>query len=59
MKSGPVALQYWDNTLVILTTAMLSVIMTAPLFAVQTFKLARRVLDDDTIDYITVQIKEV
>jgi len=46
MKSGafveldPLVLQYRDNALVILTTAMLSITMTAPLFAVLMLKCA-------------------
>merc|ERR1712178_102600 len=39
--------QYTDNAMVILTTAILSIIMTAPLFAVLMLKMAPRLLDDD------------
>jgi NhaP-type Na+/H+ or K+/H+ antiporter len=40
--------QYTDNAMVILTTAVLSIIMTAPLFAVLMVQLAPRLLDDDS-----------
>merc|ERR1712170_164198 len=43
----PVVLQYIDNAMVILTTAILSIIMTAPVFAVLMLQLAPRLLDDD------------
>merc|ERR1711907_240589 len=45
--TDPVVLQYLDNAMVILTTAILSIIMTAPLFAVLMLQLAPRLLDDD------------
>jgi len=47
-ESDPVVLQYLDNAMVILTTAILSIIMTAPLFAVLMTTLAPRLLDDDS-----------
>merc|ERR1712070_637001 len=47
VETDPVVLQYLDNAMVILTTAILSIIMTAPLFAVLMLKLAPRLLDDD------------
>ena len=43
--------------MVIQTIARLSIIMTAPISAVLMRKLVLRVLDDDTLGYITVQIK--
>jgi NhaP-type Na+/H+ or K+/H+ antiporter len=46
-ESDPAVLQYLDNAMVILTTAILSIIMTAPLFAVLMLQLAPRLLDDD------------
>lgn len=46
-ETDPVVLQYIDNAMVILTTAILSIIMTAPLFAVLMTKLAPILLDDD------------
>merc|ERR1712146_244786 len=46
VETDPVVLQYLDNAMVILTTAILS-IMTAPLFAVLMLQLAPRLLDDD------------
>merc|ERR1712046_153808 len=46
-ENDPVVLQYLDNAMVILTTAILSIIMTAPLFAVLMLQLAPRLLDDD------------
>jgi len=46
-ETDPVVLQYLDNAMVILTTAILSIIMTAPLFAVLMLQLAPRLLDDD------------
>merc|ERR1712193_499508 len=47
VATDPVVLQYLDNAMVILTTAILSIIMTAPLFAVLMTMLAPRLLDDD------------
>merc|ERR1712100_764712 len=47
VATDPVVLQYLDNAMVILTTAILSIIMTAPLFAVLILQLAPRLLDDD------------
>merc|ERR1712118_437286 len=47
VATDPVVLQYLDNAMVILTTAILSIIMTAPLFAVLMLQLAPRLLDDD------------
>merc|ERR1712046_184736 len=47
VATDPVVLQYLDNAMVILTTAILSIIMTAPLIAVLMFQLAPRLLDDD------------
>merc|ERR1712226_783717 len=49
-ESDPVVLQYLDNAMVILTTAILSIIMTAPLFAVLMLQLAPRLLDNDRED---------
>jgi NhaP-type Na+/H+ or K+/H+ antiporter len=46
--SDPMVLQYLDNAMVILTTAILSIIMTAPLFAVLMLKFAPKLLDDDS-----------
>merc|ERR1712139_663124 len=48
--TDPVIVQYLDNAMVILTTAILSIIMTAPLFAVLMLQLAPRLLDDDSKD---------
>merc|ERR1711871_479010 len=50
VATDPVVLQYLDNAMVILTTAILSIIMTAPLFAVLMLQLAPRLLDDDRED---------
>merc|ERR1712226_1706092 len=50
VESDPVVVQYLDNAMVILTTAILSIIMTAPLFAVLMLQLAPRLLDDDRED---------
>merc|ERR1712125_57243 len=47
VESDPVVVQYLENAMVILTTAILSIIMTAPLFAVLMLKMAPRLLDDD------------
>merc|ERR1712100_535910 len=47
VATDPVVLQYLDNAMVILTTAILSIIMTAPLFAVLMLQFAPRLLDDD------------
>lgn len=47
VNTDPVVVQYLENARVILTTAILSIIMTAPLFAVLMLKLAPRLLDDD------------
>jgi len=50
VEADPVVVQYTENAMVILTTAILSIIMTAPLFAVLMVKLAPRLLDDDRED---------
>merc|ERR1719213_1435581 len=50
VESDPVVVQYLENAMVILTTAILSIIMTAPLFAVLMTKMAPRLLDDDRQD---------
>jgi NhaP-type Na+/H+ or K+/H+ antiporter len=47
VETDPVVVQYLQNARVILTTAILSIIMTAPLFAVLMLKLAPHLLDDD------------
>jgi len=47
-ETDPVVLQYLDNAMVILTTAILSIIMTAPLFAVLMVQLAPRLLEDNS-----------
>jgi NhaP-type Na+/H+ or K+/H+ antiporter len=47
IETDPVTVQYLENAMVILTTAILSIIMTAPLFAVLMLQLAPRLLDDD------------
>merc|ERR1712139_95438 len=47
IETDPEVLQFLDNAMVILTTAILSIIMTAPLFAVLMLQLAPRLLDDD------------
>merc|ERR1712028_78594 len=47
VETDPVVVQYTENAMVILTTAILSIIMTAPLFAVLMLQLAPRLLDDD------------
>merc|ERR1712232_274418 len=48
VESDPVVVQYLENAMVILTTAILSIIMTAPLFAVLMTKMAPILLDDDS-----------
>merc|ERR1719198_1893043 len=48
IDSDPVIVQYLENAMVILTTAILSIIMTAPLFAVLMLQMAPRLLDDDS-----------
>ena len=48
MESDPMVVQYLENAMVILTTAILSIIMTAPLFAVLMLKTAPLLLDDDS-----------
>jgi NhaP-type Na+/H+ or K+/H+ antiporter len=50
VENDPVVLQYLDNAMVILTTAILSIIMTAPLFAVLMLKTAPLLLEDDRED---------
>jgi NhaP-type Na+/H+ or K+/H+ antiporter len=50
VEADPAVQQFLDNSMVILTTAILSIIMTAPLFAVLMLKLAPRLLDDDRED---------
>merc|ERR1719230_430555 len=50
IETDPVVVQYLENAMVILTTAILSIIMTAPLFAVLMTKMAPRLLDDDSQD---------
>merc|ERR1711912_126895 len=50
IETDPEVLQFLDNAMVILTTAILSIIMTAPLFAVLMTMLAPRLLDDDSQD---------
>jgi NhaP-type Na+/H+ or K+/H+ antiporter len=50
IETDPEVLQFLDNAMVILTTAILSIIMTAPLFAVLMLQLAPRLLDDDRED---------
>merc|ERR1711998_57721 len=50
VATDPAIMQYLDNAMVILTTAILSIIMTAPLFAVLMLQLAPRLLDDDSKD---------
>merc|ERR1712193_322993 len=47
VDTDPLIVQYVENAMVILTTAILSIIMTAPLFAVLMVRLAPRLLDDD------------
>jgi NhaP-type Na+/H+ or K+/H+ antiporter len=47
IENDPEVVQFLDNAMVILTTAILSIIMTAPLFAVLMLQLAPRLLDDD------------
>jgi len=49
VDTDPVVVQYLQNAQVILTTAILSIIMTAPLFAVLMTTLAPRLLDDDRV----------
>jgi NhaP-type Na+/H+ or K+/H+ antiporter len=48
VESDPKIQQFLANAMVILTTAILSIIMTAPLFAVLMLQLAPRLLDDDS-----------
>merc|ERR1711937_767926 len=48
MESDPDVVQFLKNAQVILTTAILSIIMTAPLFAVLMTTLAPKLLDDDS-----------
>merc|ERR1712146_68531 len=50
VESDPAVQQFLANAMVILTTAILSIIMTAPLFAVLMLQLAPRLLDDDRED---------
>lgn len=50
VESDPVVKQYLANAMVILTTAILSIIMTAPLFAVLMTQFAPKLLDDDSKD---------
>lgn len=50
IETDPEVVQFLDNAMVILTTAILSIIMTAPLFAVLMLQLAPRLLDDDKED---------
>jgi len=50
VDTDPVIAQYLENAMVILTTAIISIIMTAPLFAVLMVQLAPRLLDDDSKD---------
>ena len=57
VESDPIVLQYRSIAMLILTNTRLSIIMTALLFAVLMLKLAPRVLDDDTVGRITMQIK--
>ena len=57
VESDPLVLQYRNIAMVIPTIATLSIIMTAPLFAVLMLMLAPRVLDDDTLGYIRVESK--
>merc|ERR1719408_457220 len=47
VETDPAVVQFLENAMVILTTAILSIIMTAPLFAVLMLQLAPRLLDDD------------
>ena len=47
-EADPAVKQFLENAMVILTTAILSIIMTAPLFAVLMTKCAPILLDDDT-----------
>jgi len=47
IEEDDVVIQYTKNAYVILTTAILSIIMTAPLFAVLMVQSAPRLLDDD------------
>merc|ERR1719215_1527697 len=48
VATDPEVKQFLENAMVILTTAILSIIMTAPLFAVLMTKCAPILLDDDT-----------
>merc|ERR1712070_691105 len=48
VESDPAVQQYLANAMVILTTAILSIIMTAPLFAVLMTNFAPKLLDDDS-----------
>ena len=57
VESDPVVLQYRNIAMVILNIARLSILMTALLFAVLMLKLAPRVLEDDTLGYIKVQVE--
>merc|ERR1712023_583427 len=50
VESDPAVQQYLANAMVILTTAILSIIMTAPLFAVLMLQFAPKLLDDDSKD---------
>ena len=43
--------------MIILTTAVLSTSMAAPLFALLMLKIALRMPDDDTLEYLAVQMK--
>merc|ERR1712025_1436985 len=56
VATDPVVLQYLDNAMVILTTAILSIIMTAPLFAVLMLQFAPRLLDDDREEECTTSV---
>merc|ERR1712232_802242 len=51
--------QYLSNARVILTTAILSIIMTAPLFAVLMTTLSSRLLDDDRPALLDVEAGSV
>merc|ERR1719329_1262455 len=46
-EADPEVKQFLENAMVILTTAILSIIMTAPLFAVLMLQFAPRLLDED------------
>jgi NhaP-type Na+/H+ or K+/H+ antiporter len=56
VATDPMVLQYLDNAMVILTTAILSIIMTAPLFAVLMLQLAPRLLDDDSNEHCATSV---